>query len=51
MSDAAALVLKSLRINYRLTPEVVNHIGLLTVRNISEAYQAILGLNFKSDEE
>jgi len=51
VTEAAALVLKSLRINYRLTPEVVNHLNLLTVRNISEAYQAILGLNFKSDEE
>jgi hypothetical protein len=51
MADAAALVLKSLRINYRITPEVVNHLNLLTIKNISDAYQAILGLNFKAEDE
>lgn len=47
VQDAAALVLKSLRINYRLTPEVVNYINLFTGNNVNTAFHEIMGLDAK----
>jgi hypothetical protein len=40
------LIIRALRINYRITPEVVHMMRLITERNISEAYGMMFGLTF-----
>ncbi len=40
------LFIRALRINYRITPEVVHLMRLVTARNISEAYGMMFGLKF-----
>lgn len=40
------LLIRALRINYRITPEVVHLMRLVTARNISEAYGMMFGLKF-----
>ncbi len=40
------LFIRALRINYRITPEVVHLMRLVTARNISEVYGMMFGLKF-----
>lgn len=40
------LIIRALRINYRITPEVVHMMRLITSRNLSEAYGMMFGLTF-----
>jgi len=45
--DATALIVRALRINYRITPEVCHLLDLFTERNITNAYGKILGLTLE----
>ena len=42
--DAANLIARALRLNYRFTPEVQNELRLINTANIEHAYLASLGL-------
>jgi hypothetical protein len=50
-ADEIQMAMKALRINYRITTEVVNHLDLLSVANVSTVFQTVLGLSFKSPDE
>lgn len=40
------LIIRALRINYRITPEVVHMMRLMTERDVSKAYGMMFGLTF-----
>jgi len=44
--EVIGLIIRALRINYRITPEVVHMMRLMTQRDISEAYGKMFGLTF-----
>lgn len=44
--EVVNLIVRALRINYRITPEVVHLMRLVTERNVSEAYGKIFDLSF-----
>jgi hypothetical protein len=47
MFDVTSLIVRALRINYRLTPEVCHLLDMFSARNVTFAYGRMMGLDFK----
>lgn len=47
MLEVTSLIVRALRINYRLTAEVCHMIDMFTQRNVSVAYSRMLGMTFE----
>ena len=47
MFEVTSLIVRVLRINYRITPEVCHLMDMFTQRNVSNAYGRMMGLTFE----
>lgn len=51
IGDAARIVMLSLRLNYRLLPEVANHINLMSLAQVDRAFRRIMDMKQESEGE